>query len=426
MSSKVKHPEHHKKPGESSGDKRIAADLCHQAPCVDAATRNAEVFEIFNAKKSLQCLPVVEDEKIVGLINRERFMGHMAGHFHWEVYGKKRCTKLMDEEIVVVEAETEIREVANLLLVSGKTRMLLENFIVARDGTYLGTGYSSDVLAALLEFEREASEELRQHRDHLSNMVEERTQELLLAKQAAEQANWAKSEFLSNMSHEFRTPLHAILAYSGLGIKKSADGQKSKLEQYFLRINESTERLSSLVDNLLDLSKLESGKMELTLETADLGGLVADVLGEMRIHATPRNIDLRFDRADEPAFIRCDTGKMHQMLSNVLVNAIKFTAHNTMVVVLLRSYSSTENAHQEPVRGYRLQVIDRGPGIPEAELESIFERFTQSTATRTGAGGTGLGLSISREILRLHQGSISASNNADGGACITIDCPASI
>jgi signal transduction histidine kinase len=152
------------------------------------------------------------DEKIVGLINRERFMGHMAGHFHWEVYGKKCCTKLMDPEIVVVEAEPEIREVANLLLVSGKNRMLLENFIVSRDGIYLGTGYSSDVLATLLDLERDASDQLRQHRDHLSSMVDERTHELLLAKQAAEQANRAKSEFMTNMSHEFRTPLHAILA----------------------------------------------------------------------------------------------------------------------------------------------------------------------------------------------------------------------
>ena len=398
---------------------RVAADLCHPALCITADTKNIDVFAIFERDTSIQILPVLDDNKIIGLINKERFMGQMAGRFHWEVYSKKRCTKMMDDKPIVVEASMPIREVANLLLGSGIKNALSESFIIERSGKILGTGFTSDVLATLLAYEQEAAEELRQHRDHLSEMVEERTRDLMLAKVAAEKANQAKSEFLTNMSHELRTPLHAMLAFSGFGIQKINAGSREKLGQYFLHIKESAERLTHLVNDLLDLSKLEAGKITLNPVITNLGDLVLQVISEFDALSAQKNIEMHHHFDSELALISCDIERIHQVLTNIIGNAIKFSPASTRVsICLITLIKETSNSPMD--QRIELRIIDQGPGIPDAELDTIFDRFIQSSKTRSGAGGTGLGLPISREIMRLHRGSISASNNPDRGACFSI------
>jgi signal transduction histidine kinase len=399
---------------------RVAADLCRPARCISADTKNVDVFAIFESDIDIQILPVLDDNKIIGLINKERFMGRMAGRFHWEVYSKKRCTKMMDDNPILVEADTPIRDVATRLIGTGGKNALSESFIIERSGKILGTGFTSDVLATLLKHEQAAANELRQHRDHLSEMVEERTHDLLLAKVAAEKANQAKSEFLTNMSHELRTPLHAMLAFSGFGIQKINAGSREKLGQYFLHIKDSAERLTHLVNDLLDLSKLEAGKITLAPITANLCDLVLQVIGEFSALAAQKDIELRPDFDAELALIACDIDRVHQVLTNIIGNAIKFAPEKTRVSMCLRTQSQTTTASSHGYQSVELHIIDQGPGIPDDELDTIFDRFIQSSKTRSGAGGTGLGLPISREIMRLHRGSISASNNPDRGACFSI------
>ncbi len=398
---------------------RVAADLCRPALCITADTKNIDVFAIFESDITIQILPVLDDNKIIGLINKERFMGRMAGRFHWEVYSKKRCTKMMDNNPIVVEADIPIRDVATLLLGARGKNTLSESFIIERSGMILGTGFTSDVLATLLKHEQAVAEELRQHRDHLSEMVEERTRDLLLAKVAAEKANLAKSEFLTNMSHEFRTPLHAMLAFSGFGIQKINAGSREKLGQYFLHIKESAERLTHLVNDLLDLSKLEAGKIALVLVTNNLCELVLQVISEFSALSAQRHIELHHDFDTDLALMKCDTERIHQVLTNIIGNAIKFSPESTRVSICLRTHSQKASNSQSSQR-IELRIIDQGPGIPIDELDTIFDRFIQSSKTRSGSGGTGLGLPISREIMRLHRGSISASNNPDRGACFSI------
>ncbi len=405
---------------------RVAADLCHPTRCIPADTQNRDVFEIFDTDSSLNSLPVIDEERIVGLISRERFMISMAKRFHWELYGKKRCTKMMVHDPLVVEAETLIGDVANLLLGNNEKHALSDAFVVARNGILLGIGYTSDVMATLLQQERQASAELRRHHDRLSEMVDERTHDLMLAKLAAEQANLAKSEFLANISHELRTPLHAVLAFAKFGTEKSAEGPRDKLGQYFVRINESAERLTHLVNDLLDLSHLDAFSLELELAPVDLCELAGKVRAEFLPIARLRRIELRQDNCSETAPIVCDRERIRQVLANILSNAIKYSAEGSTVWCRLHAYPSAAAAQEPHSAGYRLQIVDQGPGIPEGELDSIFERFTQSSVTRTGAGGSGLGLAISREIMRLHCGRITASNNANGGACFSIEFPASL
>lgn len=395
---------------------QLASHICLPTRWVTAEMRNHEVYSIFDTDASIQILPVVEDGEVVGLINRERFMGTMAGRFHWEIYSKKRCTKMMDHDPLVVDAATSIAEVANQLLHLGEHQALPESFIIADQGTFQGTGYTSDVLATLLRQQQAAVAELQIHRDTLSATVRERTYDLELAKLAAEHANQAKGEFLANMSHELRTPLHAVLAMAGMGSQKSGDAPREKLAKYFSIINESAERLARLVADLLDISAFEAGKVVLNPSFIDLNALPARVLTELAGLADQGGVELRFIPGN-PAPYLCDAERIYQVIRNVVGNALKFSPRDSCIEIQL------EALYPAPDAGYCLRIFDQGPGIPEAELESIFERFTQSSQTNTGAGGKGLGLPICREIMRLHGGRIVASNLPKGGACFTISFP---
>lgn len=125
----------------------VAADLCYPATCIDPDMRNNEVYAIFERDPSEQILPVIENQQIVGLINRERFMGTMAGRFHWEVYSKKRCKKLMEHDPVVIDAQCSIVDVAERLLGGGEKHVLADCFIIARSGVLLGIRHGGSMFA---------------------------------------------------------------------------------------------------------------------------------------------------------------------------------------------------------------------------------------------------------------------------------------
>lgn len=273
---------------------------------------------------------------------------------------------------------------------------------------------------------RQTDEELRQHRNHLQELVTERTERLAEALQQAQAASQAKSDFLANMSHELRTPMHAILSFSELGTERTAAAGDQRLTQYFQRIEQSAQRLLGLINELLDLSKLESGRMELVPKTTEVGALLEQTCAQLEPLLHARGQSIVIESAGSPRSIFADPNRMTQVIYNLLSNAIKFSPHGGQIRIVLAPASlpsgrRSDDQGNEPALA--MQFIDAGIGIPENELESIFDKFVQSSMTQSGAGGTGLGLAISRAIVSQHRGTIVATNNAGAGACLTVTLP---
>lgn len=279
------------------------------------------------------------------------------------------------------------------------------------------TAVISDVTARA-----EAERALRRNRDELSRQVAEQTADLRRAKDEAERANRAKSEFLANMSHELRTPMHAILSFSALGRDRIASAPQDRLRGYFERIQSSGQRLLALINDLLDLSKLEAGRTAIMAERRDLVPLIEHCAHELEplMREKKLGFSLNINTADTFAWI--DGEKIVQVLTNLLGNAIKFTPPERDIRVQLEEGVLVDGS-ATATGALRILVQDSGIGIPEEELECVFDKFTQSSATRTGAGGTGLGLAISREIVLAHGGQVVARNRLSGGAELEVTLP---
>lgn len=306
-------------------------------------------------------------------------------------------------------------ETKGYIAISGKPRFNEKNEFCG----YRGTGRD-------ITKDRLTQQELAAHRDNLEALVEERTTELSNAKNEAEAASLAKSEFLANMSHELRTPMHAILSYAVMGERKVETAPPEKLARYFTRINTAGSRLLALVNDLLDLSKQEAGQMEYFFKTVSVETIASQIIDEQIGLASEKKIRLILKNNCTDSQAECDAERLGQVMRNLLNNAIKFSPSDSNITLTIDPamvISGRRESDRHQVPALCISVHDEGLGLPDDELESVFDKFIQSSKTKTGAGGTGLGLTICKEIIAAHQGTITARNNTASGASFVATIP---
>ncbi len=255
---------------------------------------------------------------------------------------------------------------------------------------------------------------------HLGRVLERKEMELEMmdAKEAAETANRFKSEFMANMSHELRNHMHHILSYARLGIEKIPKINIEKILHYFDRIKQSGENVQVLLNDLLDLSNLDSGKICFNFAEASIFKIVSEVVTELQPIAIENGQQIELERSDIKLNVVCDQAKIGQVVRNLLMNAIKITPCHKKISF---AFSDSEVIRDDQsLPALRVSITDQGKGLEENNPDEIFDsRIQHNNESKSG----GLGLAICKKIIQEHQGRIWADNHPDGGAVVSFELP---
>ena len=315
---------------------------------------------------------------------------------------------------------------------------------------YLITGCVVSLIVAALvilliqhirKIEKRAKEVLKRAKNKLEQRVQQRTAELETsngqlnqeiderkrAQKVAEAANRAKSEFLANMSHELRTPLNHILGFTELLLDKNFGELNATQEEYLGDVHQSSKHLLSLINDILDIAKVEAGKFELKFSETNIRKILENSLVMVKNKALKHGIKVSTDIDGIPESIRVDERKLKQILYNLLSNAVKFTPENGSIMLAARRIVNGDKLIQDMSKsatGYlQISVEDSGIGLKKNDLERIFDPFEQvENSTSRQFEGTGLGLSLAKSLVELHRGKIWTESQGEGKGAIFSFC----
>ncbi|MEO6528030.1 MAG: ATP-binding protein [Gemmatimonadaceae bacterium] len=288
-------------------------------------------------------------------------------------------------------------------------------FVYVTVFSYASFGQAQSAVRNVKQIEAQNTEIQRK-----SALIEERTHQLEQARDAAEAANGAKTQFLANMSHELRTPLNAIIGYSDLLIEEAEDLDAVNLVPDLDKIRSSGKHLLGLINDVLDMSKIEAGKMEIALDTFEVRDVIAAAVAMVRPLVEKNGNTLEVEVEDELGAIRADLTRVRQVLLNLLSNASKFTENGRITLSARREYE----AHREWVV---FAVRDTGIGMTPEQQTRLFRPFAQADPSTTRKyGGTGLGLNISKRFCELMGGEIEVESELGVGSTFTARIPADV
>lgn len=268
---------------------------------------------------------------------------------------------------------------------------------------------------SLMELLADRDQRLREHSEQLEAEVRQRTKELEEARDLALSASRHKSEFLATVSHELRTPLQAILGYAQVAVKAARTQENRRLVDDLSVITQAAEQLHALIRDILDLSKIEAGRMDVVIEPVDLKALSQELIATAAPLAEKGGNTLQASLACDRYVVRTDRDKLRQIILNLLSNACKFAAGGKVRLQMVCD-DSDRNV-------LRIRVTDTGRGIAKEHQEVIFEAFRQVNRDATHPGGAGLGLAITRRLCDLLKGEISVESKEGKGSTFTVTIP---